>query len=450
MIKKVLIANRGEIAVRIIRACREMGIETVAVYSEADKEALHTQLADEAICIGPAPSSESYLNMEQIISATIVSGADAIHPGFGFLSENTKFAELCEKCNIIFIGPDSKVISRLGNKSEARNTMANAGVPIIPGSREAIYDAEKGKEVAREIGYPVIVKAALGGGGKGMRVAENEAGFDMAFRTAQKETKAAFGDDTMYIEHFVQHPKHIEFQIMADKYGNVVHLGERDCSVQRNHQKMIEESPCAVISDELRRRMGEAAVKAAKAAHYENAGTIEFLLEKSGKFYFMEMNTRLQVEHPVTEMVTGIDLVQWQIRVAAGIELSFSQEDIQLKGHAIECRVNAEDPAHGFRPSCGQIQFLHIPGGPGVRFETAVYPGYFVPPFYDSMIGKLVVHGDTRDQAIRKMKTALGELVIEGISHNAELQMELMGDPRFVDGTYTTGLMAQREKERKA
>ena len=300
MIKKVLIANRGEIAVRIIRACREMGIETVAVYSEADKEALHTQLADEAICIGPAPSSESYLNMEQIISATIVSGADAIHPGFGFLSENTKFAELCEKCNIIFIGPDSKVISRLGNKSEARNTMANAGVPIIPGSREAIYDAAKGKEVAREIGYPVIVKAALGGGGKGMRVAENEAAFDMAFRTAQKETKAAFGDDTMYIEHFVQHPKHIEFQIMADKYGNVVHLGERDCSVQRNHQKMIEESPCAVISDELRRRMGEAAVKAAKAAHYENAGTIEFLLEKSGNFYFMEMNTRIQVEHPVT------------------------------------------------------------------------------------------------------------------------------------------------------
>ena len=308
MIKKVLIANRGEIAVRIIRACREMGIETVAVYSEADKEALHTQLADEAICIGPAPSSESYLNMEQIISATIVSGADAIHPGFGFLSENTKFAELCEKCNIIFIGPDSKVISRLGNKSEARNTMANAGVPIIPGSREAIYDAAKGKEVAREIGYPVIVKAALGGGGKGMRVAENEAGFDMAFRTAQKETKAAFGDDTMYIEHFVQHPKHIEFQIMADKYGNVVHLGERDCSIQRNHQKMIEESPCAVISDELRRRMGEAAVKAAKAAHYENAGTIEFLLEKSGKFYFMEMNTRIQVEHPVTEWVTGLNI----------------------------------------------------------------------------------------------------------------------------------------------
>ena len=344
MIKKVLIANRGEIAVRIIRACREMGIETVAVYSEADKEALHTQLADEAICIGPAPSSESYLNMEQIISATIVSGADAIHPGFGFLSENTKFAELCEKCNIIFIGPDSKVISRLGNKSEARNTMANAGVPIIPGSREAIYDAAKGKEVAREIGYPVIVKAALGGGGKGMRVAENEAGFDLAFNTAQKETKAAFGDDTMYIEHFVQHPKHIEFQIMADKYGNVVHLGERDCSVQRNHQKMIEESPCAVISDELRRRMGEAAVKAAKAAHYENAGTIEFLLEKSGNFYFMEMNTRIQVEHPVTEWVTGIDLIKEQIRIADGQRLSFTQEDVKLTGHAIECRINAENP----------------------------------------------------------------------------------------------------------
>lgn len=375
MIKKVLIANRGEIAVRIIRACREMGIETVAVYSEADKEALHTQLADEAICIGPAPSSESYLNMEQIISATIVSGADAIHPGFGFLSENTKFAELCEKCNIIFIGPDSKVISRLGNKSEARNTMANAGVPIIPGSREAIYDAAKGKEVAREIGYPVIVKAALGGGGKGMRVAENEAGFDMAFRTAQKETKAAFGDDTMYIEHFVQHPKHIEFQIMADKYGNVVHLGERDCSVQRNHQKMIEESPSVALTPELRRRMGDAAVRAAKAVHYESAGTIEFLLDKDKNFYFMEMNTRIQVEHPVTEMVSGVDLMKEMIRVAAGEPLSVKQEDIHLQGHAMECRINAEDPAHHFRPCPGVIEEIHLPGGNGVRIDTAAITG---------------------------------------------------------------------------
>lgn len=438
MIKKVLIANRGEIAVRIIRACREMGIETVAVYSEADKEALHTQLADEAICIGPAPSSESYLNMEQIISATIVSGADAIHPGFGFLSENTKFAELCEKCNIIFIGPDSKVISRLGNKSEARNTMANAGVPIIPGSREAIYDAAKGKEVAREIGYPVIVKAALGGGGKGMRVAENEAGFDMAFRTAQKETKAAFGDDTMYIEHFVQHPKHIEFQIMADKYGNVVHLGERDCSVQRNHQKMIEESPSVALTPELRRRMGDAAVRAAKAVHYESAGTIEFLLDKDKNFYFMEMNTRIQVEHPVTEMVSGVDLMKEMIRVAAGEPLSVKQEDIHLQGHAMECRINAEDPTHHFRPCPGVIEAIHLPGGNGVRIDTAAYNGYEIPPFYDSMIAKVIVHGRTRQEAIDKMRSTLGELIIDGVTTNVDFQYEILDNEDFQAGEITT------------
>lgn len=438
MIKKVLIANRGEIAVRIIRACREMGIETVAVYSEADKEALHTQLADEAICIGPAPSSESYLNMEQIISATIVSGADAIHPGFGFLSENTKFAELCEKCNIIFIGPDSKVISRLGNKSEARNTMENAGVPIIPGSREAIYDAAKGKEVAREIGYPVIVKAALGGGGKGMRVAENEAAFDMAFRTAQKETKAAFGDDTMYIEHFVQHPKHIEFQIMADKYGNVVHLGERDCSVQRNHQKMIEESPSVALTPELRRRMGDAAVRAAKAVHYESAGTIEFLLDKDKNFYFMEMNTRIQVEHPVTEMVSGVDLMKEMIRVAAGEPLSVKQEDIHLQGHAMECRINAEDPAHHFRPCPGVIEEIHLPGGNGVRIDTAAYNGYEIPPFYDSMIAKVIVHGRTRQEAIDKMRSTLGELIIDGVTTNVDFQYEILDNEDFQAGEITT------------
>lgn len=438
MIKKVLIANRGEIAVRIIRACREMGIETVAVYSEADKEALHTQLADEAICIGPAPSSESYLNMEQIISATIVSGADAIHPGFGFLSENTKFAELCEKCNIIFIGPDSKVISRLGNKSEARNTMANAGVPIIPGSREAIYDASKGKEVAREIGYPVIVKAALGGGGKGMRVAENEAGFDLAFRTAQKETKAAFGDDTMYIEHFVQHPKHIEFQIMADKYGNVVQFGERDCSIQRNHQKMIEESPSVALTPELRRRMGDAAVRAAKAVHYESAGTIEFLLDKDKNFYFMEMNTRIQVEHPVTEMVSGVDLMKEMIRVAAGEPLSVKQEDIHLQGHAMECRINAEDPAHHFRPCPGVIEEIHLPGGNGVRIDTAAYNGYEIPPFYDSMIAKVIVHGRTRQEAIDKMRSTLGELIIDGVTTNVDFQYEILDNEDFQAGEITT------------
>ena len=441
MFGKILIANRGEIAVRIIRACREMGIRTVAVYSEADKDALHTQLADEAVCIGKAASTDSYLNMERILSATIATKAEAIHPGFGFLSENTKFAELCEKCNIIFIGPDSKVISRLGNKSEARNTMANAGVPIIPGSREAIYDAAKGKEVAREIGYPVIVKAALGGGGKGMRVAENEAGFDMAFRTAQKETKAAFGDDTMYIEHFVQHPKHIEFQIMADKYGNVVHLGERDCSVQRNHQKMIEESPCAVISDELRRRMGEAAVKAAKAAHYENAGTIEFLLEKSGKFYFMEMNTRIQVEHGVTEMVTGTDLIIEQIRVAMGEELSFKQEDIRIKGHAIECRINAEIPEKNFMPSPGVVQHMHLPAGNGVRVDTALYTGYKIPSEYDSMIAKVIVHAPDREAALQKMRSALDEMVVMGVETNLDFQYQIMKNQVFCDGKADTGFI---------
>lgn len=418
MIKKVLIANRGEIAVRIIRACREMGIETVAVYSEADKEALHTQLADEAICIGPAPSSESYLNMEQIISATIVSGADAIHPGFGFLSENTKFAELCEKCNIIFIGPDSKVISRLGNKSEARNTMANAGVPIIPGSREAIYDAAKGKEVAREIGYPVIVKAALGGGGKGMRVAYTEEEFLNSFQTAQKEAKVSFGDNSMYIEHFVENPRHIEFQILADKYGNVVHLGERDCSIQENHQKLIEESPCPVLSNTLRRKMGEVAVKAAKAVQYENAGTIEFLLENDNQFYFMEMNTRIQVEHPVTEWVTGLDLIKEQIRIASGFPLSYTQDDIRINGHAIECRINAK--------SSGKITDVHFPGGEGVRIDTAVYHGYIVPPYYDSMLAKLIVHGKTREDAIAKMRSALGEVIIEGIGTNIDYQYEII------------------------
>ena len=363
MIKKILIANRGEIAVRIIRACREMGIETVAVYSEADREALHTKLADEAVCIGPAPSSESYLSMDRIISATIITGADAIHPGFGFLSENSKFAELCEQCNITFIGPDSDVIARLGNKQEARNTMVAAGVPVIPGTTEPIYDAQSGKEAADKIGYPVIVKAALGGGGKGMRVANTPEEFESSFMTAQKETQMAFGDNTMYIEHFVQRPRQIEFHILADSFGNVIHLGERDCSVQRNHQKMIEESPSAALDDELRRRMGEAAVKAAKAAGYVNAGTIEFLLEKNNNFYFMEMNTRIQVEHPVTEWVTGIDLVKEQIRIASGKKLSYSQEDVHLSGHSIECRINAENPAKGFRPSPGTVKVMYLPGG---------------------------------------------------------------------------------------
>ena len=438
MIKKVLIANRGEIAVRIIRACREMGIETVAVYSEADRDALHTQLADEAVCIGPAPSSQSYLSMENIISATIVTGADAIHPGFGFLSENSRFAELCEQCNITFIGPPSSVIASLGNKQAAKNTMANAGVPIIPGGKNPIYTVEEGMKEAETIGYPVIIKAALGGGGKGMRVADTPADFEESFRTAQKETQMAFGDSTMYVEHFVRHPRHIEFQIMADKFGNVVQFGERDCSIQRNHQKMIEESPSVALTPELRRRMGDAAVRAAKAVHYESAGTIEFLLDKEKNFYFMEMNTRIQVEHPVTEMVSGVDLMKEMIRVAAGEPLSVKQEDIHLQGHAMECRINAEDPAHHFRPCPGVIEAIHLPGGNGVRIDTAAYNGYEIPPFYDSMIAKVIVHGRTRQEAIDKMRSTLGELIIDGVTTNVDFQYEILDNEDFQAGEITT------------
>ena len=434
MIQKVLIANRGEIAVRIIRACREMGIETVAVYSEADKEALHTQLADEAICIGAATSTESYLNMERIISATITSGADAIHPGFGFLSENSKFAALCEQCHITFIGPDAEIIQKMGHKSQARNTMIAAGIPVIPGSTEPIYDADTGARIADSIGYPVIVKAALGGGGKGMRVAHTPEEFHVSFHTAQKEAELAFGDNTMYLEHFVEHPRHIEFQILADHYGNVIHLGERDCSVQRNHQKLIEESPCIAITEELRNKMGEAAVKAAKVAHYKNAGTIEFLLEKNEQFYFMEMNTRIQVEHPVTEWVTGLDLIKEQIRISSGLPLSYTQNDIHLTGHAIECRINAENPKKNFMPSPGHITEIYLPGGNGVRIDTAIYSGYTVPAYYDSMLAKLIVYADTREEAISKMRSALGEVIIEGIETNIDYQYEIINHPDYISG----------------
>ena len=446
MIKKVLIANRGEIAVRVIRACREMGSETVAVYSEADREALHTKLADEAVCIGPAPSSESYLSMDRIVSATIITGADAIHPGFGFLSENSRFAELCEQCNITFIGPDSKVIAKLGNKQEARNTMAAADVPVIPGSTEPIFDALEGAKIAEEIGYPVIVKAALGGGGKGMRVAHTAEEFEHSFQTAQKEAQMAFGDQTMYIEHFVQRPRHIEFQILADQYGNVVHLGERDCSIQRNHQKMIEESPSVALTEELRGKMGEAAVRAAKAAGYQNAGTIEFLLEKNGNFYFMEMNTRIQVEHPVTEWVTGIDLIKEQIRIASGRRLSFTQEDIHLNGHAIECRINAENPKKGFRPSPGAITDMYLPGGKGIRVDTAIYSGCTIPPYYDSMIAKLIVWAKNRKEAIYKMQSALGEVVIEGVDTNVDYQYDILHHPDFLSGNINIGFIEDLEK----
>ncbi len=434
MIRKVLVANRGEIAVRIIRACREMGIETVAVYSEADREAIHAKLADEAVCIGPAALSESYLAMERIISATIVSGADAIHPGYGLLSENSKFAALCEKCDICFIGPSAQVMARMGDKQEARNTMKQAGVPIVPGSESAVFDAAEGMKEAEKAGYPVMIKAVLGGGGKGMRMVERPEDFEQNFYLAQTETKKAFGDDAMYVEHFITRPRHIEVQILADSHGNVIHLGERDCSIQRNHQKMIEEAPSAALSEELRREMGETAVRAARAAGYVGAGTIEFLLEKSGSFYFMEMNTRIQVEHPVTEWITGIDLIKEQIRIADGRKLSYTQEDVRITGHSIEVRINAEKPEEGFRPCPGTVMGLHLPGGKGVRIDSAIYSGYAIPPFYDSMIAKISVWAKNRGEAIRKMQSALGEVIIEGVDTNVDYQYDILNHPDFLAG----------------
>lgn len=441
MFNKILIANRGEIAVRIIRACREMGIQTVAVYSEADRDCLHTLLADEAICIGPAPSTQSYLNMERILSATVAMKADAIHPGFGFLSENARFAELCSKCNITFIGPSAEIINRMGNKSEARKTMIEAGVPVVPGSKEAVYTAEDGLAMAKEIGFPVMIKASSGGGGKGMRISRSEEDFTEFFNAAQLESVKGFSDDTMYIEKYIEKPRHVEFQIMADKFGNVIHLGERDCSIQRRHQKVLEEAPCSVISPELRKQMGETAVRAAKSVGYENAGTIEFLLDKDKNFYFMEMNTRIQVEHPVTELVSGIDLIKEQIRVAAGEPLSVSQEDIQIKGHAIECRINAENPKKHFMPCPGRITNVHIPGGNGVRVDTHIYNDYKVPANYDSMLMKLIVYDKDRASAIAKMRSALGEVIIEGIETNIDFQYEILENEAFQKGDTDTGFI---------
>lgn len=450
MIQKMLIANRGEIAVRIIRVCREMGIQTVAVYSVADKEALHTQLADEAICIGETKSSESYLNMESIISAAITSGADAIHPGFGFLSENPTFARLCEKCNITYVGPKSDVIEKMGNKVEARNTMVNAGIPVIPGNNDGITDCAIGKSAAEKVGYPIMIKATSGGGGKGMRVAYTATEFENAFMAAQKESEMAFGDGTMYIEHFVEHPRHIEFQILADKYGNVVHLGERDCSLQRNHQKIIEEAPSSALSEELREEMGQMAVKAAVAAGYENAGTIEFLLEKNGNYYFMEMNTRIQVEHPITESITGIDIVKEQIKIADGERLPFTQEEIVIKGHSIECRINAENPDKGFRPCPGRITEMHFPGGNGVRVDSGIFSGCEVTPYYDSMLAKLIVYGENREEAICKMRSALGEVVIEGIETNIDYEYEIINDSKFISGNFDVDFIEEFNKDRRA
>ncbi|MEG7530828.1 MAG: acetyl-CoA carboxylase biotin carboxylase subunit [Hungatella sp.] len=438
MFNKILIANRGEIAVRIIRACREMGIKTVAVYSEADRESLHTLLADEAICIGPAPSSQSYLNMERILTATVAMKADAIHPGFGFLSENARFAELCEKCKITFIGPSAEIIHKMGNKSEARKTMMEAGVPVVPGSKEPVYTVEEARRMSDEIGYPVMIKASSGGGGKGMRISYSHEDFETNFQNAQMESIKGFSDDTMYIEKYIEKPRHIEFQIMADKQGHVVHLGERDCSIQRRHQKVLEESPSIAITEVLRKQMGDTAIRAAKAVHYENAGTIEFLLDKDKKFYFMEMNTRIQVEHPVTEMVTGLDLIKEQIQVAAGEALSVTQADITIQGHAIECRINAENPSRNFMPCPGRITNVHVPGGKGVRIDSHIYNDYQVPPNYDSMLLKLIVHDKDRKSAIEKMRSALGELVIEGIETNLDFQYEILNHEAYQAGDTDT------------
>lgn len=443
MFPKILIANRGEIAVRIIRACKEMGVQTVAVFSEADRDALHVSLADESYCIGPAPVGQSYLNMTAILTAAVASGAQAIHPGYGLLSENARFAELCEQCNLVFIGPKSEVISKMGDKDAAKRTMREAGVPVVPGC-DLVENVQQLKREAERIGFPLLIKARSGGGGRGIRRVDRMEDLENAYLSASAEAQSAFGDGAVYMEKFLKPVKHIEMQILCDNYGHVVCLGERECSMQRKNQKLIEESPSPAVSPEMRAQMMEVSAKAARAAGYTGVGTIEFLLTQDGHFYFMEMNTRLQVEHPVTEMVTGIDLVKWQIRVAAGSELGFTQQDVRIEGHAIECRINAEDPSHDFRPSCGRISLLHVPGGPWVRFDTALYQDYFVPPFYDSMIGKLIVHARTRQEAIRKMQAALCEMVVEGVDHNGMLQSDLIAAPEFMDGSYTTDFLKER------
>jgi acetyl-CoA carboxylase biotin carboxylase subunit len=446
MFKKILIANRGEIAVRIIRACNEMGIQTVAVYSEIDKYALHTQMADEAICIGPAKSKDSYLNMQNILSATVLTGAEAIHPGFGFLSENSKFAQMCEECNIKFIGPDSQNIDNMGNKLKAREIMIKAGVPVVPGSDGAITSETEALKMAEEIGYPIMIKASAGGGGRGIRVITKVEDLLTAFNAAKTEALTAFGDDTMYMEKFIEEPRHIEFQILADEHGNVIHLGERDCSIQRRNQKVIEEAPGPVMTEELRKQMGEVAVKAAKSINYKNAGTIEFLLDKHGKYYFMEMNTRIQVEHPITEMITGVDLIKAQIEIASGQVLTHKQEDIKIQGHAIECRINAENPSKNFMPCPGEIKSLHIPGGYGVRLDSAAYQGYKIPPTYDSMIGKLIVHGKDRQEALCKMRRALGEFIIEGVDTNIDFQFKIVNNKNFIKGNFDTSFISKEFK----
>ncbi|MFV8827281.1 acetyl-CoA carboxylase biotin carboxylase subunit [Alkalihalobacterium sp. APHAB7] len=445
MFKKVLIANRGEIAVRVIRACRELGIETVAVYSEADKEALHVHLADEAYCIGPHLSSKSYLNMINILSVAVSTGADAIHPGYGFLAENADFAEKCAEHNITFIGPSPEAINKMGAKAVARDTMQAAGVPIVPGTDGIIEDIEDALVTARDIGFPVMVKATAGGGGKGMRVAQTEADLKKAISMAQQEAETAFGNPGVYLEKFVEEPRHVEIQIIGDSFGNVVHLGERDCSIQRRHQKLIEEAPSPALDEELRTKMGEAALKAAQAVSYCGAGTVEFLLDKHKNFYFMEMNTRIQVEHPVSELVTGVDLIKEQILVASGVKLSFTQEDIQIDGWSIECRINAENPDKNFMPSPGKIEMYLPPGGLGVRVDSAVYPGYTITPFYDSMIAKLIVHGRDREEAIARMKRALNEFVIDGVETTIPFHLRLLEHPDFISGNFDTKFLEKNK-----
>lgn len=441
MFNKVLIANRGEIAVRIIRACQEMEIETVAIYSEADKDALHVQLADESVCVGPDKASDSYLNMHHILSAAITTGAQAIHPGFGFLAENSLFAEMCEECSIEFIGPSSRIIEAMGNKINARKLMIEAEVPVIPGSDGEVSDLAEATRIAKEIGYPLMLKAAAGGGGKGIRKVFDASQLQEQFLSAQSEARLAFGNDQMYLEKIIYPAKHIEVQVLGDKYGHVIHLGERDCSLQRQNQKVLEEAPAFSLSDNLRQEIAQAAVKASLAVSYESAGTIEFLVDESGHFYFMEMNTRIQVEHPITEMITGVDIVKWQLDIAQGKPLNINQAEIEFTGHAIECRINAENPQFNFAPSPGVITKLHFPGGLGVRIDSAVYQNYMIPSFYDSMIAKVIVHGSTREEALLKMRRALHELSIEGVITNQFFQMDLLSHPNMIVGDYDTAFL---------
>jgi acetyl-CoA carboxylase, biotin carboxylase subunit len=446
MFRKVLIANRGEIALRVIRACKELGIRTVAVYSEADRESLHVRFADEDVCIGPAQARESYLNIPRIIAAAEITGADAVHPGYGFLAENAEFSEICERSELTFIGPTPQQIRLMGDKAAARRTMKEVGVPIVPGT-DVLGDADEALEAAREIGFPVLIKAAAGGGGKGMRVALDADDFKRQFVMASNEASAAFGDESVYLEKYLARPRHIEFQILGDHHGRVVHLGERDCSVQRRHQKLIEEAPSPALTPELRARMGDAAVRGSEAIQYVGAGTIEFLLDDDGSFYFMEMNTRIQVEHPVTEMCTGVDLVKEQIRAAAGLALSVP-EPIQLNGHSIECRINAEDPDRNFAPSPGTIHTYHAPGGPGVRIDSHVYAGYRVPPFYDSLLGKVITHGSTREEALARMRNALSSFVLEGVHTTIPFLLRVLNHPEFVAGEIDTKFLERMVLER--